>query len=551
MNEELRSAAEELETSKEELQSINEELTTVNQELKIKIEETTLASNNLQNLINSTDIGTVFLDRSFRVVLFTPAARQLFNLIPADYGRPLSDITHRLAYADLLHDAETVLEKLQPIEREVHTTDERTFLMRVLPYRTADDRIQGIVITFMDMTERKRSEELLAEDLRGTQILQTLALRLVTEENIQTIYDEIMTAAIEITRADTGTVQMLDGETEELIFLASSNITPRMLDFFRRVDATSSSPCGIALKTGARSFVHFDQPGTEDTDGGFRLHVEAGLLSAQSTPLIARSGKPLGMVSTHWRKAGHRPTERELRFLDLLARQAADLIEQRQAAKAQHESEEKYRSIFSSIDEGFCILEMIFDQSEKAIDFRYIETNQAFERLTGNQNVAGRLCSEVSPDPEGYWLETYGAVARTGEPQRIENYNAATGGWYSSYASRIGGAGSRQVALVFDNITERKREEQRQELILKLSDTLRPLADPIASQEVAVRMLGTHLGVDRCYYAEFDWPRDVLYIHHEYTRQGAVSAIGAHPISLFNDLLVHVIRASRSFATTS
>lgn len=85
MNEELRSAAEELETSKEELQSINEELRTVNQELKVKIEETSLTSNNLQNLINSTDIGTIFLDRSFRVALFTPAARNIFNLIPADY----------------------------------------------------------------------------------------------------------------------------------------------------------------------------------------------------------------------------------------------------------------------------------------------------------------------------------------------------------------------------------------------------------------------------------------------------------------------------------
>src|SRR4029079_12593429 len=96
MNEELRSAAEELETSKEELQSINEELRTVNQELKVKVEETTLASNNLQNLINSTELGTIFLDRSFRVAFFTPAARGLFNLIPNDIGRPLSDITNKL-----------------------------------------------------------------------------------------------------------------------------------------------------------------------------------------------------------------------------------------------------------------------------------------------------------------------------------------------------------------------------------------------------------------------------------------------------------------------
>ena len=163
INEELRSAAEELETSKEELQSINEELRTVNQELKVKIEELTIASNNLQNLINSTDIGTIFLDRSLRVQLSTPAARQIFNLMPVDFGRPLSDITHRLKYDGVIHDAETVMEKLQTIEREVSTTDGLDFVMRVLPYRTSEDRINGVVMTFLDITERKLAERELLE----------------------------------------------------------------------------------------------------------------------------------------------------------------------------------------------------------------------------------------------------------------------------------------------------------------------------------------------------------------------------------------------------
>jgi PAS domain S-box-containing protein len=161
MNEELRSAAEELETSKEELQSINEELRTVNQELKVKIEETSLASNNLHNIINSTDIGTIFLDKGFRVDLYTPAATLIFNLIPADYGRPLSDITNKLHYQDLLADAKSVLENLVIVEKEVSTTEDRTYLMRVLPYRTDEDRINGVIITFVDITDRKSAEEAL------------------------------------------------------------------------------------------------------------------------------------------------------------------------------------------------------------------------------------------------------------------------------------------------------------------------------------------------------------------------------------------------------
>lgn len=118
-----------------------------------------MASNNLQNLINSSNIGTIFLDRRFRIVLFTPAIREIFNLLPGDYGRPVSDITHRLEYDHLLNDAELVLEKLSAIEREVYATDGRVFMMGVLPYRTAEDHINGVVVTFVDISTRKKAED--------------------------------------------------------------------------------------------------------------------------------------------------------------------------------------------------------------------------------------------------------------------------------------------------------------------------------------------------------------------------------------------------------
>src|SRR5262245_26492085 len=135
MNEELRSAAEELETSKEELQSVNEELTTVNQELKIKIEELSQANNDFQNLMNSTDIGTIFLDRALRVKQFTPRARDAFNLITSDLGRPLADITHKLTHDHLLDDIEGVIKTLHKVEHEVEAADHKWYLIRILPYR--------------------------------------------------------------------------------------------------------------------------------------------------------------------------------------------------------------------------------------------------------------------------------------------------------------------------------------------------------------------------------------------------------------------------------
>lgn len=158
MNEELRSATEELETSREELQSINEELTTVNQDLKVKVDELAGLNSDLQNLMTSTAIGTVFLDRNLAIKRYTSNAVRLFRLIPSDIGRPLADLKHCLEYPELMADAERVLRTLVPAEREVRDTD-KWYQARMQPYRTLEDRIAGAVLTFVDVTEGKRADE--------------------------------------------------------------------------------------------------------------------------------------------------------------------------------------------------------------------------------------------------------------------------------------------------------------------------------------------------------------------------------------------------------
>ena len=160
-NEELRSTMEELETSKEELQSMNEELQTVNQENRHKVEELAQLSSDLQNLLSATDIATLFLDRELRILRFTPRVGDLFNVRATDRGRPISDVTHRLGYDELLSDARQLLESLVPVEREIRDEEGRWFLTRVLPYRSEEDRIEGIVLTFVDITERRQAEEAL------------------------------------------------------------------------------------------------------------------------------------------------------------------------------------------------------------------------------------------------------------------------------------------------------------------------------------------------------------------------------------------------------
>ena len=159
MNEELRSATEELETGREELQSVNEELSTVNQELKTSVEDLARSNNDLQNLIAATDIGTIFLNRELRIKRFTPRAQKLFNVLSSDVGRPLSDLTRKIDYNSLPNDAERVLLDLIPIEREVRHENGRYFLVRIVPYRTGEDKIDGVVLNFVDITKRKEAED--------------------------------------------------------------------------------------------------------------------------------------------------------------------------------------------------------------------------------------------------------------------------------------------------------------------------------------------------------------------------------------------------------
>lgn len=163
VNEEQKAAAEELETSREEIQSINEELTTINQEHQNSIDELKRTNADLRNLIESTEIGTLFLDREMRIRRYTPAVEAIFNVAPADAGRPLAHITHRLDYPGLDADARSVLASQRRMEREVSSDAGAWYVVRINPYVALDEAIDGVVLTFVDITAQKRVEEELRE----------------------------------------------------------------------------------------------------------------------------------------------------------------------------------------------------------------------------------------------------------------------------------------------------------------------------------------------------------------------------------------------------
>lgn len=329
MNEELRSATEELETSREEFQSINEELTTLNWEMKSSVEELANTNSDLSNLMGATDIATIFLDRNLAIKRYTPSAVDLFNLRPGDLGRPLQELRQLVEYPELIADAEEVLRTLVPLERQVRD-DGHFYQARLQPYRTLEDLIAGVVLTCVDVTEQRIATDLLQRDHEATTHLAAVGELLIQDTGVEHLLDTILDAGISIMNADAGTLQLYDEGSRKLRMVAQRGFPQHATDPFLEVDATSASSCGQALQEGRRVILDFDtgEPDVLERERWYR--EEGGVLTGQSTPLVSRGGRILGMLSTHW-KNHQRPDERELRYFDLLARQAADALARMQA----------------------------------------------------------------------------------------------------------------------------------------------------------------------------------------------------------------------------
>ncbi|HEU4594250.1 MAG TPA: chemotaxis protein CheB [Pyrinomonadaceae bacterium] len=366
MNEEMRSAAEELETSKEELQSINEELTTVNQELKIKIEELGHSNNDFRNLMNSTQIGTVFLDRNLNVKLFTPRARDIFNLIPADVGRPLSDITSKLEDSSVLAEAATVLDTLQSIEREVRTTDDRGFLMQVVPYRTTEDRINGLVILFYDITERHRAERALRvheERMRGLkEAFQAAANGAALEDSLSRVARIV---ADETTGEARTAFYIADPEGARLYPVWGAGSMSE--SYLRQADGfligEDALACGLAIPTGSPVLTPdvFKEPRWKNW-----LHMaeEHDFRGCWSFPIKTSENKAVGTFAMYFREP-REATPQDLTLADVVTQAAAIIIskhvESRERARAEErlrESEERLQFAANVADFGIHDLDL-------------------------------------------------------------------------------------------------------------------------------------------------------------------------------------------------
>lgn len=228
-----------------------------------------------------------------------------------------------------------------------------------------------------------------------------------------------------------------------------------------------------------------------------------------------------------------------------------DITERKQAEAAIRESETKYRSLFESIDEGFCIIEVLYDEAGQPLDYRILEANPTFEKHTGLSNPAGKLASELRPGLEQFWNNFYARIVATGKSEQIEQHSPAFDRWFEVEASRIGDSSLRRVAVVFRDITEHKQaeatlreNEARQAYLLSMSDALRPLANPVEIQETATRIALDYFEADRCYYCEIEDGNAI--IRRDAARNNLPSVAGVYPLQSF-PILQAVIEAGRPF----
>ena len=372
-----------------------------------------------------------------------------------------------------------------------------------------------------------------------------LCLRLLHAETLAGALGEVLDAGLELTRADFGTVQLRDPHSGHLELVAQRGFAPRLEVRVQRLAPDDPHASARAARSGSRVIV----ADVADDAGYVALGdfcAAFGFRSTQATPLRGAQGEVLGVLSTMFRQPRHLEAA-ELEALDLYACSAILAIERIRARDAASASQRRFPMLFDSFDQGFCVVEVLFDASGRPADYRFLECNPAFERQSGLHDAVGRTIRELVPEMDAFWVQVYGRVALTGEPVLFDHDATAMQRSFRVYAFPADAPSSRHVAIFFNDITHARLSEARDRFLVALEAATRELDDPERIADTAMRLLADHLRVDRAVYAEASDDAREHTVVGEYSPR-LPSIRGTHRIADYGESYGQALCAGRSFA---
>lgn len=415
MNEELQSANEELEATTEELRSLNEELTTVNHQLKEKIDQVQQGHDDIANFFASTKLATVFLDDQLCIKRFTPAAGQLLDLDQSHIGRRLGDLNRPLVTPELSAQARQVLDRLSPIEREIESDGDRWFILKALPYRTQTNRIEGVVLTFTEISDLKRANRRLVTRERQQAVIGRLGMQALAATDLGDLFDQTVRQIAHTLESDFAKVLEYHRDTHELLLRAGVGWRAGLVGH-ARVPADHGSQAGYTLAS--RGPVIVDDLANERRFEGPDLLIEHGIVSGVSCTIPNGDG-PYGVLAVHTRTA-RRFTPDDAAFLQSLANVLALAVSRRKAEQRLRRTETRLSLALDASEAG--VFE--FDIEGGAVSYvsdRWAEIfGHARHELPPPDRLGPWILARVHPEDQQRRALDFGRFLETGRSRHTQ-----------------------------------------------------------------------------------------------------------------------------------
>ncbi len=457
VNEELQSSNEELQTSKEELQSLNEELTTLNNQLEVKLQELQQTTDDLDNLLNSSHVATLFLDLDLQIRLFTPSCRSLFHLIASDTGRPLEDIARRFPDDALLEDAADVIGDAQPRQTRVKTGPQQTFLRVIRPYRTEESRIQGVVISFTDISELQVATEQLAYRELQQEALADLGQRAMIEEDVPTLLKVAVETIQQTMHVDFATVWRWLPRQDRFRLEAGQGWAPDQIGA-AMIEPHGRSQAGYTVQL-SQSVIATDLPQEKRFEPSSLVRAQ-NVTSGLSMPVLSTGNEPYGVLSIHNRRRTEF-TDDDIHFIQSIANILGEAINRHRIERKWIRQRDELDTIYQTASVGLCVLDR---------QCRFLRIN---ERLAETNGIAaadhlGKTVREVAPDLANPLEARIAQLFATGKPiygAEVRGETLATPGkeriWREDWTPLTDRQGNVvAVNVVAVEVTEQRRAEQ-------------------------------------------------------------------------------------------